>query len=191
MKVLIISTSLSGNKTRRSSEQFLARFKEYSQDRDDIQIDYIKLSDKDMVFADGRHYLDNQGDTLEVLEAIMASDLIIFATPIYQASIASPLKNLFDLLPTQALNRKVVGLIITAGSARHYLVGETQIIPILHYMYASVVPKYVYITDFDFDADGSVSDDIEFRFQTLIEDSVLMTDNYLDMWDKQDQQYGF
>lgn len=191
MKALIISTSLSGNKTRKASEQFYNHFKAFSLDRDGIDINYINLAEKDMVFADGRHYLDYQGDTLDVLQTIMDSNLIIFVTPIYQASIASPLKNLFDLLPIQALNRKVVGLIITAGSARHYLVGETQIIPILHYMYANVLPKYVYITDYDFKADGSVSDDIEFRFQALMEDALLTTEGYQLIWDKQDQQYGF
>lgn len=167
MKYLVISTALSGRKSRRASQDFYQLFQAQ---RPEDEVKFIDLHDKNIQFSDGRNYLDYDGDTLELLTAIMESDGIVFCSPIFQASISAPLKNIFDLLPIHALEGKVVGLILIAGSPRHYLVGETQIKPILSYMYASILSKYVYIHEADFNADGQVSDSIQFRFKDLIDD---------------------
>lgn len=189
MKVLVLAASMSGNKTVNATKQFYSILtKQYGEEYD---IKYINLQEKKMAFSDGRNYLDYEGDTLEVLKEIMAHDVLIFSTPIYQASIPAALKNIFDLLPIRAFERKIVGLIITAGSPRHYLVGETEIKPILNYMYASIVPKYVFIIEDDFRTDGTVNDEIEFRFQDLIEDTIITAETYQAVWKKQDDRFGF
>lgn len=180
---------MSGSKTSRLTSSFASILEEeYGQD---CEVQFIDLKGKDMVFSDGRHYLDYSGDTLEVLLAIMQSDVIVIGTPIYQASIPASLKNIFDLLPVHALERKVIGLIVTGGSARHFLVAETQIKPIIHYMSGTLVPKYVYVIDTDFNSDGSVNDEIEFRLQTLLEDIMLVARTYNDVWQAQDEMFGF
>lgn len=189
MKILVLSASTTGTKTSRLTETF-AKFlkKEHG---DENEVTYIDLKGKNMVFSDGRHYLDYSGDTLEVLTTIMQSDVIVFGTPIYQASISASLKNIFDLLPFNALERKVIGLIVTGGSHRHFLVAETQIKPIIHYMRGTLVPKYVYIIDTDFSSDGSVNDEIEFRLQTLLEDVIIVAQTYTEIWEAQDDLFGF
>ena len=188
MKILILSASTSGTKTKKVTATFTKIMREnYGTDND---ISYIDLQDKSMVFSDGRNYLDYTGDTAEVLSEIMQSDVIVFGTPIYQASIPASLKNIFDLLPMSAFDRKVIGLIVTGGSPRHFLVAETQIKPIIHYMHGTIVPKYVYIVDTDFSPDGSVNDEIEFRLQTLLEDTIFVANTYTEIWSKQDDMFG-
>ena len=54
--------------------------------------------------------------------------------PIFQASIPGSLKNVFDLLPVNAFHDKVIGLVATAGSSKHYLIPEMHLKPILSYM---------------------------------------------------------
>lgn len=189
MKILILSASTGGTKTKKVTTAFYDMMKE-SYDTE-YEINYINLQDKSMVFSDGRNYLDYTGDTFEVATAIMQSDVIMFGAPIFQASIPASLKNLFDLLPIRAFDRKVVGLIITGGSPRHYLVAETQIKPIIHYMHGVIIPKYVYVIDTDFKTDGSVSDEIELRLQTLLDDTISISETYTEVWNKQDDMFGF
>ncbi|XJS11776.1 NADPH-dependent FMN reductase [Aerococcaceae bacterium WGS1372] len=95
---------------------------------------FIDLKEEDKVFSDSRHYLDYSGDTLEVLKAMMQSEVVFIDTSIYQASITVSLKNVFDLLPIYALDCKVIGLMVIGGSPRHFLVVETKIKTIIHDM---------------------------------------------------------
>ena len=56
-----------------------------------------------MAFSDGRDFRDYEGDTKRVAEVIMAADALIIGTPVFHASIPATLKNVFDLLPQNAL----------------------------------------------------------------------------------------
>ena len=47
---------------------------------------------------------------------------LIIGTPVFQASIPATLKNIFDLLPVNALQEKIVSMLVTAGSPKHYLI---------------------------------------------------------------------
>ncbi|WP_212679968.1 NADPH-dependent FMN reductase, partial [Salmonella enterica] len=64
------------------------------------------------MFSDGRNYLDYHGDTGELTQATMQSDVLFIGTPIFQASIPASLKNVFDLLPQNGLRQKTVGMLI-------------------------------------------------------------------------------
>ena len=85
----------------------------------------------------------------------------------------------------------MVGVINTAGSPRHYLMVETQLMPILNYMKATVVNKYVFIEDRDFSRNEIVSDDIIFRIKRLVDDVFTMADVQAEIQAKKDAAYGF
>lgn len=157
MKIVGINASLSGTKTARALD--IIKFNE---------ADYrlVNLKDLKMSFADGRDYREYDNDNKEIIQALIDADGILIGTPIYQASIPGVLKNLFDLLPPNALQGKTVGLIVTAGSPRHYLVAEHQIMPILHYLKTNVITKYVFLEPSDFN-DDTINDDISLRIETL------------------------
>lgn len=103
----------------------------------------------------------------------MEADAIIIGTPIFQASIPATLKNIFDLLPKKAFRDKVVSMLVTAGSPKHYLIVEQQLKPILSYMKGQVVQTFVFIEEKEFYRKEIVDDDTIFRIQRLVEDTVV------------------
>jgi FMN reductase len=187
MHVVILSGSTVGSKTKTA----MLAVEKVLQQHESLTVDMIDLKDYDLVFSDGRHYLDYTGDTKIVTEKIMQADILMIGTPIFQASIPGTLKNVFDLLPTKALEKKVIGLVVTAGSAKHYLVIEQQLKPILSYMKAVVSSAYVFIEEQDFHLKTIVNDDVHFRIQTLVEDTLLLKEAYDGVWQKKEDQYDF
>jgi len=143
-----------------------------------IDVTLLDLADFQIQFSDGRNYLDYEGDTKYVAQTVMDADALILGTPIFQASIPATLKNIFDLLPEKAFQDKVVSMVVTAGSAKHFLIPEQQLKPILSYMKAQIVQTYVYIEEKDFFRKAIVNDDILFRLERLVEDTVMLTETF-------------
>src|SRR5690625_6308522 len=95
MKIVILSGSNVGNKTRTAMEYIeKAVIDKYP----DKEVTALDLADYDLQFSDGRPYHEYDGDTKYVTETIMDADAIIIGSPIFQASIPATLKNIFDLL---------------------------------------------------------------------------------------------
>lgn len=188
MKILVLSASNVGNKTGiATKEAYQVLEKKYPEH----ELTYLNLKNKHLVFSDGRNYLDYTGDTAEVARAVMATDILILGSPIFQASIPGVLKNLFDLLPQNALHDKTVGLIITAGSDKHFLVAEQQLKPILSYMKANVLQTYAFIRDIDFSLEGIENDEVFFRLETLISDTVMLGATYQEILQAKEAAFGF
>lgn len=188
MKIVGLSGSKVGSKTRTAMDYTI---KEIQEQYPEVEVTLIDLTDYDVQFSDGRDYREYEGDTKFVAETIMDADAIIIGTPIFQASIPATLKNIFDLLPEKAFRDKVVSMIVTAGSPKHYLIVEQQLKPILSYMKAQVVQTYVFIEEKDFYRKEIVNDDILFRIQRLVEDTVVLTETYTQIRKAKEEQYGF
>ena len=118
MKVLAIASSIVGSKTRTAMN---AVFEEFKKSYPNVEIELIDLAEMDIRFSDGRNYLEYEGDTGRITKAMMEADAIVIGTPIFQASIPATLKNLFDLLPVNALRDKIVSMVITAGITETFL----------------------------------------------------------------------
>jgi NAD(P)H-dependent FMN reductase len=88
-----------------------------------------------------------------VVDRIGSADALIVASPIYRGSYPGVLKNLFDLIPSNALEGKVVGLIATAGTPHHFLAIEQELKPLMGFFRAVVVPTAVFAHEDHF-ADG-------------------------------------
>lgn len=155
------------------------------------EITLIDLAEYDVQFSDGRDYREYEGDTGYVARTVMEADAIIIGTPIFQASIPATLKNLFDLLPINAFRDKVVSILVTAGSPKHYLIAEQQLKPILFYMKAQVVQTYVFIEEKDFYRKELTNDDVLFRIDRLIEDTVVLTETYTQIRGEKEAEYSF
>lgn len=170
MKIVCLAGSRFGSTTRVALEHAVKEIsKKYPQHRTTL----LDLADYEVEFSDGRDYTEYQGDTGHVARTIMESDAVIIGTPIFQASIPGTLKNIFDLLPYNAFEGKVVGIIALAGSARHFLVVEHQLKSILNYMKAHIVRQYVYIEDIDFDDQKEiVNEEIISRIRRLVGDTI-------------------
>ncbi|MBD8497936.1 NADPH-dependent FMN reductase [Paenibacillus arenosi] len=188
MKIVGIAGSNVGTKTRTAMDVTLQKARDKYPD---TEITLLDLAEYDMVFSDGRNYTGYEGDTRFVTETIMAADAIIIGTPTFQASIPATLKNIFDLLPVNGFRDKVVSILVTAGTARHYLMVDMQVKPILAYMKAHIVPTYVFLEDKDFHRKEIINDDILFRIDRLVEDTVQLTDAYAKIRAEKDAEYDF
>lgn len=151
----------------------------------------LDLADYNIQFSDGRNYLDYGSDTGHVVKMIMEADAIVIGTPIFQASIPATLKNIFDLLPVKAFEDKVVSFLVTAGSTKHFLIAEQQLKPILSYMKAQIVQTYVFIEEKDFLRKEIINDDVIFRIERLVEDTVLLTETYTKIREEKEAKYNF
>lgn len=188
MKILGISGSVKSQKTITAIENVLHAIKEK---HETVKTEMISLGDFDLAFSDGRDYRDYDGDTNTVISKIMSADAFIIGTPVYQSSIPGILKNLFDLLPKDAFIDKVVGIVTTAGSDKHFLMVESQLKPILNYMKAIIVPKYVFINEALFINGKVESDDIEFRVRQLADDTVNVTEVVQELKRKREEEFDF
>ena len=93
--------------------------------------------------------------------------------------------------PQNALEFKTVSMIVAAGSDKHFLIPEIQLKPILGYMKANIVPNYVFLLDTEIINQEITSDDVYFRMDTLIEDTMILAETYKKVWEKQEESYGF
>lgn len=188
MKVVALASSIVGSKTRTAINAVVEEFqKNYS----DVEVQLIDLAEYSVQFSDGRNYLDYTGDTAFVTNAIMEADALVIGTPTFQASIPATLKNIFDLLPVNAFRDKIVSMIVTAGSPKHYLVLEQQLKPILAYMKAQIVQTYVFIEEKDFHNKQIINDDVVFRIARLVEDTVILTKAYTQIRIDKENSYDF
>ena len=188
MKIVGISGSIVGSKTRTAMnytvESIAGKYP-------NATVTLIDLADYNVQFSDGRNYLDYEGDTGFVSKTIMEADAIIIGTPIFQASIPATLKNIFDLLPVNAFRDKVVSMLVTAGSQKHYLIAEQQLKPILAYMKAQIVQTYVFIEEKDFLRKEIINDDVHFRIDRLVEDTIVLTETYTKIREAKEANYDF
>lgn len=188
MNIVLLSSSIVGTKTNTAMRTVETIFREKYPEE---EITYLDLKELTVAFSDGRNYLDYSGDTLTVTTALMAADLIVIGSPTFQASIPATLKNIFDLLPQKAFFNKTIAAVMTAGSPKHYLVAETQLKPIIHYMKGNMLPSYVFIEEQSFYQHTIVDDDVLFRLQTLVEDAMVLAETYQTMRQKLEDSYDF
>lgn len=188
MRIVALAGSIIGSKTKtamlKTVEILVQKYPEH-------EVILLDLAEYTVEFSDGRNYFEYEGDTKYVTETIMAADALIIGTPTFQASIPATLKNIFDLLPVNAFRDKVVSNVVTAGTAKHYLMVEQQVKPILAYMKAHIVPTYVFIEEKDFLRKEIVNDDILFRLERLVEDTVLTVEAFKTIRIKKDEEYDF
>lgn len=180
MKILGINGSVFGFKTKAALEAM--RFSE------DVEYEIIDLSQTKLMFADGRDFREYDEITRNVVQKVLDADALVIGTPIFNASIPGALKNLLDLLPINSIKDKTVGAIVTAGSNKHYLVAQYHLFPILEYMKASTIARYVFITDQAYEKSELKDDDIYFRLKALSRD---LENNVISVRKEYEARYDF
>ena len=88
------------------------------------------------------------------IEAVTAADGLIAVTPVFSASYSGLFKSFFDVLDMEALEGKPVLIAATGGTARHSLVLDHALRPLLSYLRAVVVPTGLYAASEDWGAQG-------------------------------------
>ena len=132
----------------------------------------MNVRDFDMEFCDGRESTEYEGDTRRLIDMVEAADAYIIGTPMYRGSYTGILKNLFDVIPNDALTGKPVGLIATGGSDHHFLAIEHELKPVIGFFTAYAIPGGVYVhnehySDGDL-VDGVILDDLATLAETVV-----------------------
>jgi FMN reductase len=109
-----------------------------------VSASVLRLCDRDVQTCDGRDPSRYDGDTRQVIDEVVEADALIVGTPMYRGTYTGLLKNLFDVLPNDALRGKPVGLVATGGTDHHYLAIEHGLKPVVGFFDAYVVPGAVY-----------------------------------------------
>lgn len=78
------------------------------------------------------------------IETLATADGIIVATPVYKAGVSGLVKSFFDILDNDLLVAKPVVLAATAGTARHAMVVDDQLRPLLAFMRTIPVPTSLF-----------------------------------------------
>jgi FMN reductase len=128
--------------------------------RPSVSAEALGLADRDVQFCDGRDPSDYTGDTRKVIDQVVEADALIFATPIYRGSYTGLLKNLFDVIPNDALRGKPVGVVATGGTEHHYLAIEHELKPVVGFFGAYVVPGSVYVHNEHYAGGALVDEDV-------------------------------
>jgi len=88
----------------------------------------------------------------DAIQSVVDAVIVVVSTPIYRATYSGLLKVFFDLLPQDALARKVAIPIATGGGSGHLLAVDHGLRPLLASVGALVVATGVYGTDAQFRA---------------------------------------
>ena len=169
MKLVGVSGTLAGNKTSQAVHEVLAAAASIDSSLDTELID---LREYEVEFCRGLPLTYYNDDTWTVVKKILDADLVLFGTPIYQASISGVLKNLLDFFPEYAFKNKVTGIIATGGSEKHFLVPENHLKPILSYLRGLVPSTNVYVHNdfFDIETGEIIDKRISKRIHDLAEE---------------------
>lgn len=173
MKILGISGSLS--EKSKTELAVNAALQYASRQSKKIETDLVALSRNNLLFCDGRNPANYTGDSRTVIDKITDADAIIVGSPIYRGTYSGAFKNLFDLIPNDALKGKAVGLIATGGSDHHYLAIEHQFKPLFGYFNAYTIPGGVYANNSHFSDGQLVDDEILSRLKKLSIETVRLS----------------
>ena len=182
MNIVLLSGSTVGSKTRIAMDDLKNELEVINEGH---QIELMDLRDLELEFSVGKNYLD------KLTTSLMQADVIFIGFPIFQASIPGALKNVFDLLPVNAFRDKVIGLVATAGSSKHYLIPEMHLKPILSYMKAHTMQTYVFIEEKDFSNQQIVNDDVVFRLKALAQSTMRTAKVQQHVLEEENNQYDF
>jgi FMN reductase len=97
-----------------------------------------------------RYAKDLDARSAQIVERILAADVLVVGTPTYKGSYTGLFKHLIDLLDPLALQGKPILLTATGGSDRHALIIEHQMRPLFGFFMAHTLPTGVFAVDRNF-----------------------------------------
>ena len=162
---------LSGSPAKNAASRTLNAVKQaikYAHEQDSsIHMETINVRDLDIELCDGRDPDLYESDTKILIKKIVNADALILGTPVYRGSYTGILKNVFDVIPNDALVGKPVGIIVTGSTQHHYLTIEHEIKPLLGFFHAHALPGGVYLTPEHFNDSELIDEGALERLQQL------------------------
>ena len=139
------------------------------------ETELFDLSGTPIDFAANKPAADYSPTTQRALEMATGADGFVFGSPIYRATYTGVLKNLFDLMPVEAMLGKTAALVATGGSLHHYLALDFTFRPIMTFFNMHTVPGVLYGSREQFLAERQLNDELTRQARALGEDLVYLT----------------
>jgi len=119
-----------------------------------VEVDVVELRPLAHALADNLLTGFASGELADAIETVRRADALIVVTPVFAASYSGLFKTFFDVLEPDLLTGVPVLIGATAGTARHSLVLEHALRPLLTHLHAVVVPTGVFAASEDFGEAG-------------------------------------
>ncbi len=161
--IVVLSCSLN----RESRSHLLALAAQAVLEQRKIPNKLVDLRDYDLPFCDGDESY-NQPDVQELAKLIRESAGVIIAAPVYNYDLNSAAKNLVELTGS-AWKEKPVGFVCSAGGRSSYMAPVSMANSLMFDFRSFIVPRFVYAIGEDFEGDGTLSDQIAERIESLID----------------------
>ncbi len=136
-----------------------------------IEHSVIDLRNLELEFCDGRTIENYNQQIQDAYHMVEQADGYIIGMPVYQYTIAGPLKNFLDLV-NNAMKYKAVGLIVNSGGIRSYLAGADMLKIFAYELWTVVVQPTIHTFTKDFQEGKLIN-------EKAIEKMPLMIENLL------------
>jgi len=106
------------------------------------------------------------------VETIAAADVVVFASPVFRASMTGTLKLLIDMIPVEALRSTPVGIMTVGAAPQHCFSAERHLRDTLSWFGALIAPNSLFFVDTVFaeqHVDSQTSSDLSEFTQQMIE----------------------
>lgn len=110
----------------------------------------------------------------EVRDAVVASDVLVVATPVYRATYTALTKSIFDLLPQGGLEGTVVVPIASGYGADHSLSVDHGLRPLVASLGGWSTATGVYAVRADVADDGALAPDLDARLARAVEEALTL-----------------
>lgn len=157
MKIAVVSSSLNPqSRSRRLAQTVAESFGEV----DDVEIDFIQLSEVELPLCDGGAAYGHSS-VAEIGARLGAADAIIIATPVYNYTVNAALKNMTELVGRQMAG-KLIGFLVSAGGAMSYMSIMQYANSLMLDFRCLILPRFVYAIGEDW-LDGELSPKLQDR----------------------------
>lgn len=164
MNLLVLSASLNPE----SNSRVLAREAHRALVTAGHAAAFLDLRDLALPPCDGAAAYKHE-NTAKARAFVAGASGVLIATPIYNYDTTAALKNLIELTG-KAWENKVVGFACSAGAGSSYMAVMSLANSLMLDFRCTIVPRFVYATEADFNGETLVNADIARRTQQLAED---------------------
>ena len=155
---LVISTSLRSNSLSRRLGEQLARELGSDSEHIDLREYPLPLCDGEAAYSDP--------NVAKLSEKIENARVILVTTPVYNYDANAAVKNLVELTGS-AWEDKIVGFACAAGGQSSYMSIMGLANSLMLDFRCVIIPRFVYVTDQDFDGDQISNADVKRRIKQL------------------------
>lgn len=138
----------------------------------------VTTVDLAMVAVDGLAHGRLEAEAQEALDAMKAADLLLVVTPIFKGSYTGLLKLLFDVLPHEALARKVAIPVMLGAWPGHFLALDHALKPLFSALGATST-KGLLVMETTANKEAQTLDpDVIEKFRPIAQEAVLLVDAF-------------